>query len=47
MVYLGYFSVGNPPQMQRVVFDTGSTNSWILNKKLDVGMSERTGFDDS
>lgn len=32
--YVGEISVGNPPQIVRAYFDTGSTNTWILNKEL-------------
>lgn len=28
--------VGNPPQKVRALFDTGSTNTWILNKNTDL-----------
>jgi hypothetical protein len=30
--YVSEFYVGNPPQKVRGLFDTGSTNTWILNK---------------
>lgn len=47
--------VGNPPQKIRAVFDTGSTNMWVLNKKTNLGgngaMSqtklERVPYDES
>ena len=29
--YVGTLHVGNPPQKLRVIFDTGSTNQWILS----------------
>lgn len=32
--YIGEIFVGNPPQKVRALFDTGSTNTWILNKEL-------------
>lgn len=32
-VYIGELFVGTPPQKVRAVFDTGSTNTWILNTK--------------
>lgn len=28
--------VGNPPQKLRAIYDTGSTNTWVLNKKTEV-----------
>lgn len=36
-LFLTDFEVGNPPQKIRGVFDTGSTNMWILNKKTSLG----------
>lgn len=36
-LFLTDFEVGNPPQKVRGVFDTGSTNTWILNKKTPLG----------
>ena len=30
--YVTDIYVGNPPQKVRAIFDTGSTNTWILNK---------------
>lgn len=33
--YVGDIYVGNnPPQKIRALFDTGSANTWILNKKV-------------
>lgn len=32
--YVSELYVGNPPQLLRGLFDTGSTNTWILNKKV-------------
>lgn len=29
--YISDFYVGNPPQKLRGLFDTGSTNTWVLN----------------
>lgn len=29
--------VGNPPQLVRGLFDTGSTNTWVLNSAVDLG----------
>lgn len=32
--YISEIFVGNPPQKIRALFDTGSTNTWILNSKV-------------
>ena len=32
-IYISEFHIGNPPQKMRGVFDTGSTNTWVLNEK--------------
>lgn len=34
--YVSEFYVGNPPQKLRGLFDTGSTNTWVLNKDVDL-----------
>ena len=34
MSYMGEISVGTPPQKLRAIFDTGSSNTWILNSKV-------------
>ena len=47
MLYLGFLRFGNPPQPMRVVFDTGSTNAWILNYKTNVGKQEKCGFEET
>ena len=41
--------VGNPPQKVRALFDTGSTNTWILNKKTELGghKAKEFSFDDA
>lgn len=41
--------VGNPPQKVRALFDTGSTNTWILNKKTELGghKQKEFSFDDA
>lgn len=33
MAYMADIYVGNPPQKIRGLFDTGSANTWILNKQ--------------
>jgi len=39
--YVSDLFVGNPPQKIRALFDTGSTNTWILNKNTDIGGKEK------
>lgn len=40
--------MGNPPQKIRAVFDTGSTNTWILNKNVDLkGNVKEYSFDET
>ena len=34
MSYMADLYVGNPPQKVRGLFDTGSSNTWILNKEV-------------
>jgi hypothetical protein len=47
-IYIGEVFVGNPPQTIRAVFDTGSTNTWILNKSVDLnGKDKQFSFDDA
>jgi len=36
--------VGNPPQKIRALFDTGSTNTWVLNKKTALGGNKEKEF---
>ncbi|SCO74780.1 aspartyl protease, putative [Plasmodium vivax] len=31
--YVGYIQIGNPPQTIRPIFDTGSTNIWVVSTK--------------
>ena len=46
--YVSEFYVGNPPQKLRGLFDTGSTNPWILNKNTDIGgASKELSYDDT
>jgi hypothetical protein len=35
--YISEMYVGNPPQLIRALFDTGSTNTWVLNSETDIG----------
>lgn len=35
--YVSDMYVGNPPQLVRALFDTGSTNTWILSHTVDLG----------
>ena len=39
MLFLTDVEVGNPPQKVRAVFDTGSTNMWVLNKNTPLKTS--------
>jgi len=32
--YISDIYIGNPPQKIRALFDTGSTNTWVLNEKV-------------
>jgi len=34
MAYFADIYIGNPPQKIRGLFDTGSSNTWILNSKV-------------
>jgi len=47
--YVSEFYVGNPPQKLRGLFDTGSTNTWVLNKAVNLGQGVEKAFsyDDS
>ena len=35
--YVSEMYVGNPPQLVKALFDTGSTNTWVLNSMVDLG----------
>jgi len=39
--------VGNPPQKIRALFDTGSTNTWVLNKATDIGGPKEFAYDNA
>ena len=47
-IYVSDIFVGNPPQKLRALFDTGSTNTWVLNKhtKLAKGAEKEFSYDD-
>lgn len=47
--YVSEFYVGNPPQKMRGLFDTGSTNTWVLNKAVNLGqgVEKQFSFDDA
>jgi hypothetical protein len=34
--YVADIYVGNPPQKLRALFDTGSTNTWVLGKDVEL-----------
>jgi len=46
--YVSDMYVGNPPQKVRGLFDTGSTNTWVLNKKVKLphNIEKEFSFDD-
>ena len=39
--------VGNPPQKIRALFDTGSTNTWILNKNTEIDGPKEYSYDNA
>ena len=45
MSYMADLYIGNPPQKVRGLFDTGSSNTWILNKQ--VGSESLFSYDDT
>lgn len=47
--YVSDIYVGNPPQKVRALFDTGSTNTWILNAKTNIGegKEKQYSYDDT
>jgi len=47
--YISDIYVGNPPQKLRALFDTGSTNTWVLNSKVQLpnNAEKEFSYDDS
>lgn len=45
--YITEITVGTPPQVIKALFDTGSTNTWILNSKTDIGTEKPRSYDNS
>ena len=45
--YLADFYIGNPPQKLKAIFDTGSSNTWILNKKVDNIEDLKIAYEDA
>ena len=47
--YISEIFVGNPPQKLRALFDTGSTNTWVLNKAVQLpgGADKEYSYDDT
>jgi hypothetical protein len=33
--YVGIFEIGTPPKKIRAIFDTGSTNQWVLSSQCE------------
>ena len=42
--YVSDMYVGNPPQLVRALFDTGSTNTWVLSEKCDIGATKERSY---
>jgi hypothetical protein len=42
--YMADIFIGSPPQKIRGLFDTGSSNTWILNSKVNQSAG---GYDDT
>lgn len=47
MAYITEIQVGTPPQTIRALFDTGSTNGWILNAKTNIGVPKPYSYDET
>lgn len=37
MMYFGFIEVGTPPRRLKTIFDTGSSDTWIINQHTDLG----------
>lgn len=44
--YISDIYIGNPPQKIRALFDTGSTNTWVLNKQTPINGEKEYSYDD-
>lgn len=45
--YVGYITIGSPPQMIPIIFDSGSSNFWVTsNKCTDPGCKMHASFND-
>lgn len=50
MAYMATVYLGTPPQKLRAIFDTGSSNTWVVNKQATESSDEinvRYPFDDT
>jgi hypothetical protein len=41
--YIAEIQIGNPPQKVNALFDTGSSNTWIISNKMPS--LAQTGYD--
>jgi pepsin A len=46
--YVADVYVGNPPQKIRALFDTGSTNAWVLHSNVELpnNATKQFAYDD-
>jgi len=50
MAYMATVYLGTPPQKLRAIFDTGSSNTWVVNKKAidgDEGINVKYPYTDT
>ena len=45
--YITEIGVGTPPQTIKALFDTGSTNTWVLGSEADIGGPKERSYDKS